>query len=498
MSARTATLLAAAALALGAWVGCTNDPFDPSTLPNSPPVARIFVTSPVGGDLNSTSYYQRTFHWSGTDPDGFVTGYHVTIETEEGVSAPWVSTTRTDTTMTFTTDDEGEARALIRVACVDDRGAVSDTVSQFIPLRNFPPVINFVSDYDTTFWSFASASFRFFALDLDGAETMDDSVTFFLDTADTLLPVLGIDEPGADPALRRVRKPIDSLTSGTFELEFHGNVPPGQRTLNVQVGDEADATAHFTWTWEALEALGPVLLMDDFAGTYDEASYHAVMDSVFGEGQWSRYDLEDGLPDRLWVFSETLSQFDCLFWYTGTSTSDNLIATHQQVAAYLDPTDPEVEPGRMLLVSKPIIGGNGNVPPSFLQVSLGINRVPAPPAFFIPQNRTVRKYDHDLWEWDDDGDDQWEIVAFRPINNVNGSVGLSPMATAEAVYRMEYHRYNPRPPYEPYVGVRRPTRDVSEYAKVVTLTLQFEHLNREDVVRELRYLLGEELGVELP
>ena len=57
------------------WSGCTNDPFDPESVPNSPPVARIFITTAPGNDLNPTSYYERTFHWSGSDPDGSVVAY---------------------------------------------------------------------------------------------------------------------------------------------------------------------------------------------------------------------------------------------------------------------------------------------------------------------------------------------------------------------------------------------------------------------------------------
>ena len=62
--------------------------------------------------------------------------------------APWDTTTRTDTTMTFATDDEGNAEATFYLACRDDRGALSDTLVQFMPLRNFPPAVNFQSDFD--------------------------------------------------------------------------------------------------------------------------------------------------------------------------------------------------------------------------------------------------------------------------------------------------------------------------------------------------------------
>jgi len=495
-AARGLILLAAVA-ALAAYLGCTNDPFNPDELPNSPPIASVFIGAPDGSELNPTSYYSRTFHWSGSDVDGFVEEFYVSIETEAGVDAPWVTTTETDTSMTFTTDDEGLAQALIRVACRDDRGAVSDTVSQFIPLKNFPPVINFVTDYDTLFWSYSSANFRFFAMDLDGNVTMSDSVTYYLDTADTLLAPVDRNDPDADPAVRPVRLPIEDQNDGLFEIEFHGDAPPGDRTLNVLVGDEADAVTRFTWEWEVRPVMSRVLLVDDFIGNYDKATHYAAMDSIFGPEQWSLYNLESASTDRRWVFTETMRQFDCVFWYTGTSSSAVLAYMAAQVQDYLEPAEADVAAGRILLISKSLVGGGGTVPPSLIRDSLGVNTTPSPPAFYIPVNKTVRKFDTDAWVWDDE-DNPWDIVAMHPKTSVGGSVGLLPMAGSEAVYRLEYNRYSQRPPYEPLVGIRTPDRQTEGTARAVTLALQLEHMRMDDVVRELRYLLGEELGVELP
>ena len=53
--------------------------------------------------LNPTSYFNRTFRWSGTDVDGWVVEYHLSIRTDSAVPAPWDTTARTDTTMSFVT-----------------------------------------------------------------------------------------------------------------------------------------------------------------------------------------------------------------------------------------------------------------------------------------------------------------------------------------------------------------------------------------------------------
>jgi len=492
-TARAAVLLAAAAACTGAahLAGCTNDPFDPASVLNAPPVARIFISAAPGGDLTPTSYYERTFYWSGSDQDGFVVEYHVSIETVAGMAAPWATTQSTDTTMTFNTDDLGEARALIRLACRDDDGAVSDTVSQYIPLRNFPPVINFVADYDTTFWSYAATNFRFFALDLDGNVTMNDSVVYFLDTADTNLVPLPEGEPGADPNLRPVIKELDDIDNGRFEVELRGIAVAGTRTLSVLIGDEADATTTYDWSWEVLPALSSVLLVDDMLGDIDVPFYHGSMDSIFGPGQWSRYDISEGLPDRTWIMLETFKQFDAVFWYTGITTSASLGDLAAEIQAYLyDEVGPSGNPGRLLLISKGVIGGSQQLPPSFVQSTLGIERQPTVSTFYIPQDKT-----------------SFAVPAGRLpdlhfSNSFSAGIGVEPYdEDSEAIYQMEYWRFwvsPPREPYDPFVGVRRPHSNSGEYARSVLVALQFEYVNPADGLAAVRGMLTDELGVTLP
>jgi len=468
--------------------GCGNDPFDPDSVPNRAPVARIFISPGEAGlDLNPTSYYRRTFSWSGTDPDGFVVEYYVSIATTLGGEAPWGVTTETDTTMTFTTDDEGDAMALVKVACRDDRGALSDTVSQFIPLKNFPPVINFQADFDTFTWSYGSASLRFFALDLDGNETMSDSILYYLDTADTLLPPLVEGEPGADPNLRPVRMAFQAPDEGLFEVGLHDIANPGMRTLTVAVSDEADAVTKFDWTWESLPVRGSVIMFDDMPGGYDLSRQHAAMDSVFGPDGWSLYDLESGLPDRLWVLTETMRQFEAVMWYTGSNASYNLRDAVPVLTDYIAPTEPGVKPGKLLLACKTVVGSMTiRLSSVFVQQTLGINQIASPATLFvIPADKTALPLLPSL-------------PTLRPSSPYGTAIGLTPVNGSEAIYQMEYHRYSPRPPFEPFVGVRMPASTTGEPARAVTLSCQLEFMMQEDVVSALSGIFGDEMGVDLP
>jgi hypothetical protein len=324
-------------------------------------------------------------------------------------------------------------------------------------------------------------------VDLDGHETMDDSLVYWLDTADTNLAPLPEGDPAADPNQRPVVKPFADPRQGTFAVDLRGIAAPGQRTLTIAVGDEADATSRFDWTWEVLPARGPVLLVDDYSGSVDVPVYHGAMDSIYGPGQWSRWDMSLGLPDRLWVLLETMRQFEAVFWYTGVATSPNLNAAHGLGTEYLYPTDEGAQAGRLLLIAKGLIGGAITLPPSFVQNTLGVSRTPTQPTFQIPQDKTA----HGL---------RPGLPDLHFSSGYGTAVGLTALAGAEPVYQMEYYLFwspQRRPPYEPFVGVRKPTAAESEQARSLTLVMQFEHVVPADAVAAVRGMLGE-LGVSMP
>jgi len=313
-------------------------------------------------------------------------------------------------------------------------------------------------------------------------------VTYYLDTADTTLAPVIEGEPGADPSQRPVRLSVADEQDRTFEIGLHGVVAPGTRTLTVRVSDEADAEARFQWTWESLPLLSPVLLVDDFGGDLDVPVYHASMDSVFGAGNWSLLDMPAGgdrLMDRLWVLTETLRQFDAVFWYTAYSASANLKKAIPSLTEYLDPTDGAAA-GRLLLATKNVVGASSNLPPGFVQSRLGIRSLPAPATeFAIPADKTAFALAPNLPD-------------LHPTNSFGRAVGIQAMAGADTLYQMEYSRYSTRPPYEPLVGMRWPGAATAPVASAVTLSLQLDYLNRAELAVMLRAILGDELGVSLP
>ncbi len=497
--------LGIATLLAGAWLpGCANDPFDPNSVENHRPIAQLFVSAAQVDTLNPTSYYERTFSWSGTDVDGFVVLYYVSIQ--KGDETPlWTETTGTDTTMTFATDDEGLAEATIRLTCQDNRGALSDTVTLYVPLRNFPPVIGFQRTFDPEPWSFNAAVFRLFAMDPDGIQTMDTFYRYKLDTADDGL-VYPSGDPDADPSLGWVEVDFPSPDLTDFQIELR-NIPSGLRTLSVTVGDEADADALLEYEWTVRPAAGPVLIVKDSGASNAEELYTGFMDEIYGPNDeeaglfnWSRYEILEGLPDQEWILTETFRQFEVLVWYTGNTASGNLAQAMPSLLTYLAPdtiAEPDAVPGKLLMISPSVAGSAyaGNIPPSFAEVTLGIDFTLAPvQQFTVDAGYTAVAADTS-------GIAGFDLTSTSNWATTLGVTPIDPLIS-EVLYQLEFCRtcYSNRPPFEPYIGVRKPRRTPeTPLADTVVLTTQLERYDYDQVKAALRAILENELlGYALP
>jgi hypothetical protein len=230
---------------------------------------------------------------------------------------------------------------------------------------------------------------------------------------------------------------------------------------------------------------GPVLLVDDGPAAADEL-YEDCLESIFGPGQWSLYDLQtSGLPDPVESFLGMLRQHRAVIWYTGTAPSNHLGQVTDILREYLQPTVPSETPGRLLLVSPVTVFSYGASWSLFLQGVLGVGPSPSPlPPFHVATGLTAIG-----WEG-------W-LPDITLANDLAYGQGVSPLEGADILYRMEFCTtcYGGRPPYDPVVGVRRPTRAESPYARAVTVTLSLEHFQRSQVLEALTAIVRDELGI---
>jgi|GEM_PF-1466815 len=520
-------------------IGCAaNDPFDPNSLDNKKPVISFFVSQADSGQvLNPTTYSTRTFHWSGTDPDGWVEEYYVAITTALSGEAVWDSTTRTDTTMTFSPDAEGNADATFMIACRDNRGAYSDTLVQLIPMQNFPPVIEFQSDFDplinmqrefrdadgnviesgsaaadTVFWNWGPGNFRFLVYDLDGSNTLEPFFRYTLadDEPDSTYDQ---DDPRADPETSWVRAPftVSEETNG-FELNLKSVQPGPARTLSVSVRDTVGTGPVFKYTWEVRAPKGPVLYIPDTSAPNTKAFYKAYLDERYGAGNWDSYVFWKGFPDRPFTLLESMRKFEMVLW-TDTGSAGNNIRTASEAGGvlekYVHPTDASA-PGRILMISKILTGTQTGLSNPFRTNVLGIKVKGTPEA---PLNMSS-------------GNQALGLPPYLPAmantrDSVTGAIGLG-LATSnisEVIYRMEFceETYVDRfgstkikscycndrcleaptddAPWDPVVGVRSPLRSVEAQARIVGISLQLDDFEQTGAFAALNAILDFELGV---
>lgn len=496
-------LFCLALLAFAVVVGCSNDPFDPDSLPNTPPVARIFV----GGELQGTSYNQATFHWSGSDKDGLVVGFYVGISLDENPPLEWIFTTGDDTTATYSTDDEGRVAPTLYVVALDNREALSDTVVVTFPLVNFPPAIEFIRDFEPLQQSFGAASFEFLGFDLDGDETLQPFVDYRYAGSDPN-NILDEEDPAADPAVAWVRT---ARPPTRFSLGLR-NIPPGdpddefRQTLYVRVFDEAGSSAVFEYEWQVFEVRGSVLLIDDnLTQLARDAFYRDALAAHLGD-EFSVWDISPGLPARaedLWL---TLSQFSTLVWYTSSSASENLREAQAVLQRYItediDPATVGVQWGHLLLENQSLVGTASNLSSNFRTNVLGISATTDPrnslERYDIARNTIgslqINAQDASIPDLESVG-----LNYFGDAGIYFGLSGMLPQGDAAALWRFESHKWGGaadptcRLGCEPIVAIRKPA---NEPPRVISLGFQLDYANSLgnaiEAVGDLLTLLGVE------
>lgn len=486
---------------------CANDPFDPDSLPNQPPVARVSVQD---GTLSPTSYNQATFHWSASDRDGFIRGFHVAIRDAVGDDPVWTFTTSDETTRTYSTDALGQAMPTLFVVAEDNRFALSDTVSVTFPLVNFPPTLEFHPDFTPPEQSFGAASFDFFGFDLDGDGTVIRTVDYRFEGSD---PDVVYEEgtPEADPAAGWVRRMSNPTRFSLLLRDIPGGSgEDSEQTLYVRIRDEAGGEAILEHQWKNFEAVGDVLLIDDNPDSASrDAFYRDALEALL-PGQYSIWDISGGLPSRDTDLQLTLEQFDVLVWYTSNGPSENLVRTQDILAEYLttdlDPVADGVQEGRLLLETYSLVLPFSTLAADFRRDVLGLEALPSPRNQMVPFTGTVLAA----------LGGQLDIA---PLDNVPalqatglnylgaaglyfGLYGLQPLPGSTGLWEFESYTWGgPGDPFcrlgcTPVVAVRRPDTGL---AKTVTLGFQLEYANAAgNAIDALHTLLTEHLGVVAP
>lgn len=229
----------------------------------------------------------------------------------------------------------------------------------------------------------------------------------------------------------------------------------------------------------ATRAAAPVLLVDDSADPEADAWYGSFMDMMFGAGDWDGYEIAtQGLPDPPELFLATLAQYQAVLWYADTGT-----ALHQatpQLLDYLDPMEPGVPAGRLIVV---LPTDRQVIPMQLMMEGLGLYSTFSPPeTMTIDDGRKALGF----------GLEAIDLVAVG--TGIRG-LGLQPLAGAEIITRLEYcmRCYSLRPPFDPVVGVRRPDEHDPTFARTAAFAIPLHRFG--NAATSLQDLMKYQMGI---
>lgn len=274
----------------------------------------------------------QTMRWWGEDPDGDVIGYYYKWDHEQ----EWTYTTAEFETFVIpirtATDIFG-----FKVKAMDSDSLVDSTPATLImPVKNTPPVVEFRyqsnpivtgSTPDISERTFPTRTFLWTVSDDDGLETID-SIFYTVDDTTNWIG-LGASETGVT---------LTDLEAGTHVFYVKVRDVAGTESEIIHYPDVADNSTPNTW--EVMEPVGDVLLVDDFF--FDKqnnamAWYSSLLDTMDGVGPngYSIWEIGASLPYSEKDVSATLNYFKHIVWYSATTGPEQYDDAANAINAFL-------------------------------------------------------------------------------------------------------------------------------------------------------------------
>ena len=245
----------------------TNDP-----VTNMAPETLLQVDSIVRtGDLRLGT--NVTLHWYGMDQDGFIKGYHITVDETTSF------TENTDSTFSFNIDaGQDTADIFLTVAAEDNEGLIDPTpATLLVPIKNAAPEVAIDPDGLLSDSAFIVAPVDWRASDADGEETIE-SVEFKLNAGNwieigTSVSLLSFaTDPQGNVAYFKNAGFVDSIPGANLQ---------GENFIFLRARDRAgvysavDTTSGFYW-----KAANSATLVINGQPEYIGSTYKAWMDSA--------------------------------------------------------------------------------------------------------------------------------------------------------------------------------------------------------------------------
>lgn len=361
---------------IAAFISCYEEIID-APVANKPPNSYVAL---FPDDSISQQQSSLRVHWWADDPDGLVIGYFISIEENQ-----WTFTASNDSLISFPISGT-DTTYNFRVAAVDnsgngiydsqilvnginfgpepftdlnqngvwnagepfiDCGAVDpEPASILLPLKNSPPVINFlINQTGSTIFvpetTFTVASFGWTITDLDGNGTVSKVYIALNDTSQKIeLPgntrfITLKAEPPFSEDIVECDVYLGSSISTPYSLKLPGLQLNSENRFYVFAEDIAGGISTVlempseasNRSWFVRKPKGEILIIDD-NGNFDNSSffYNEIMDSLGLSENYDVWDIKLGrttntpgvlLPVYISPqFTETIKLFKYVFWYT--------------------------------------------------------------------------------------------------------------------------------------------------------------------------------------
>ena len=162
-----ATSLLPVAVLLTGWMGAASCERGTLVDNKAPETHLALDTIALQGENRLNSVVRMS--WYGTDQDGYITRYEVSLDGEN-----WKSTVRQDSSFTLSIPaGQDTADVVLRVRAVDDDGATDPTPARLrLPLKNAQPVAEIDPEGQTTGTTLGVATYKWRGSDPDGDETV--------------------------------------------------------------------------------------------------------------------------------------------------------------------------------------------------------------------------------------------------------------------------------------------------------------------------------------
>jgi hypothetical protein len=333
-------------------------------LPNSTPETSIFLDKiELTGPDRLTSVVK--VFWSGRDKDGFIKGFEISFDQND-----WSFTTRSDTTFRFSlSQGQDTADVELYVRAVDDQD-FRDPSPAFlrIPIKNTPPTVEILSDFQPADSSNTVFSLIWNTQDLDGDETLDSTYIRFnggpwtaLERNSNAIRVIPEDPLATGPVRSRILSSFTGAPSYTINFEreestlVEGLVLDGMNTIYVRVRDKAGANSEpdTSVTFFLKRQTSDFLLIEShLSGNAVGSVYKDAFQNQGRSFDFINLFKNNAASDvRFWNFNFRLilDLYDRCLWYSGfeTFSSGTLLLEIGifQVAGYLN------DGGKMLMTT---------------------------------------------------------------------------------------------------------------------------------------------------